>query len=176
MAALDDVDEILRAHRRLTGGAPGAPPVTNGARLGASLLRAAIPLISAALQTEVEETFKAALPLTFDHFSPAELDRYWEESKKNWGNPNPHNVRNLFFRIGFSDVLDGLSWRKRNNARVIAVLDAINQVRNRVAHGQPLTVNGQPFRLTRPVVKGWTDYARAFIVRFRPFVLSQFDE
>jgi hypothetical protein len=175
LAALDDVDEVLRAHQVLLGGAPGAPPIANGARLGASLLRASTALISAAIQTEVEETFKAALPLTFDHFSAAELDRYWGDAKRNWGNPNPHNVQTLFFRIGFSDVLEDLSWRKRTNPQVRATLDAINQIRNRVAHGQPLTVDGQPFRLTRPVVVGWTSFARIFIDRFRPHVLAQFE-
>jgi hypothetical protein len=109
VAALDDVDEILRAHVLVTGGAPGAPPIANGARVGASLLRAATALISAALQTEVEETFKAALPLNFDHFTAEERERYWQDCKKSWGNPNPHNIRTLFFRLGFSDVLDGLS-------------------------------------------------------------------
>lgn len=97
MAALDDVDEILRAHQLVTGGARGAPPIANGARVGASLLRAAVTMISAALQTEVEETFKAALPLSFEHFTTDEQDRYWQDCKKSWGNPNPQNVRTLFF-------------------------------------------------------------------------------
>ncbi len=108
MAALNDVDELLRAHRLLTGGQVGAPRIENGARLGSSLLRASTALISAAIQTEVEATFQAALPLAFDHFTEQEQERYWTEAKKGWGNPNPHNIRNLFFRIGFSDVLEGL--------------------------------------------------------------------
>lgn len=133
-------------------------------------------MISAALQTEVEETFKVALPLTFDHFTAEEQERYWQDCKKSWGNPNPQNVRTLFFRIGFADALDGLSWQKCTNANVIATLDAINQVRNRIAHGQPLTVNGNPFRLTRPTVARWHAYAGVFLQRFRPFILDQYDE
>lgn len=175
MAALDDVEELLRAHRLVTGGQVGAPPIANGARLGSSLLRASTALISAAIQTEVEATFQAALPLAFDHFTVPEQERYWTEAKKGWGNPNPHNIRNLFFRIGFSDVLDGLSWQKCPNASVITTLDAINQIRNRVAHGQPLTLNGQPFRLTRPIVNRWYNFAGIFLNRFRPFVVDQFD-
>ncbi len=176
MAALDDVDELLRAHRLVTGGNPGAPPITNGARVGASLLRAATTMISAALQTEVEDVFKEALPLTFDHFNAAERERYWKDCKKNWGNPNPENIRSLFFRLGFSDALDDLRWQKCSNAKVTSTLDAINQVRNRIAHGQPLTVDGQSFRLTRPIVSGWRAFAGVFMVRFRPFILDQFEE
>lgn len=176
MAALDDVDELLRAHGLVTGGAPGAPRIANGARLGSSLLRASTALISAAIQTEVEATFQAALPLAFDHFSDDERERYWTDAKRSWGNPNPHNIRNLFFRIGYSDVLDGLSWKKCNNATVVSTLDAINQIRNRVAHGQPLTLDGNPFRLTKPVVNRWKNFAGVFLNRFQPFVLSYFEE
>jgi hypothetical protein len=175
MAVLNDVDELLRAHTLVTGGGPGAPPIANGARVGSSLLRASTTLISAALQSEVEDTFKAALPLTFDHFNQDELDRYWLDCK-GWGNPNPHNIKTLFFRLGFSNALDGLRWQKFNNASVITTLDRINQVRNRIAHGQPLTVDGQPFRLTRPVVGSWRAFAGQFITRFRPLIASQFDE
>ena len=176
MAALNDVDELLRAHSLVTGGGPGAPPITNGARVGASLLRAATTMISAALQTEIEDVFKKALPLTFDHFDGDERERYWQDCKKSWGNPNPANVRTLFFRLGFSDALDGLSWQKCNNASVVSTLDAINQVRNRIAHGQPLTVNGIPFRLTRPVVSRWRAFGGVFIARFQPLILEQFEE
>lgn len=175
MAALDDVDELLRAHRLVTGGQVGAPPIANGARVGSSLLRASTTLISAALQTAVEDAFKASVVKEFDHFTADEYERYWTESKKSWGNPNPHNIRNLFFRIGFSNVLDGLSWQKCNNASVISKLEAINQVRNRIAHGQPLTVDGQPFRLTRPVVNSWNKFAEQFIRKFEPFVLESYD-
>jgi hypothetical protein len=176
VAALNDVDEILRAHAALRPAGPGAPPIVNGARVGTSLLRAATTLLSSAIQTEVEETFKEALPLTFDHFSPNERADFWESTCKGWGNPNPANIKRLFFRIGFPDVLSGLRWQKCTNDRVRDVLDTVNQVRNRVAHGQPVTVNGHAFRLTRPVVSGWRNFAGVFIQRFRPFVLEQYDE
>jgi len=174
MATLDDVDELLRAHSFLLGAGPGAPHVVNGARVGSSLLRAATVLISSALQTEVEEAFKAALPFSFDHLSQAELERYWSDCK-GWGNPNPDNIRRLFFRIGFSDILAGLSWQKCPNKTVIDNLDSINQVRNRIAHGQPLTINGKLFRLTKPGVARWRACAGAFSARFRPFVLAQYE-
>jgi len=60
--------------------------------------------------------------------------------------------------------------------RVREVLDTINQVRNRVAHGQAVTVGGQQFRLTRPIVSSWRNFASVFIERFRPFVLEQYDD
>ena len=173
MAALTDVDEVIRAHQFLVGPGPGAPPIANGARVGASLLHAATTLISAVLQSEVEETFRAALPRSFDYFNQDALDRYWSDCRQ-WGDPNPENVRRLFFRIGFPDVLAGLSWQKCPNATVISVLDEINQVRNRIAHGQPLTVKGRRFRLTKPKVVRWRNYAAAFLARFQPFVLAQY--
>ncbi|WP_436357458.1 HEPN domain-containing protein [Brevundimonas sp. CEF1] len=175
MTALTDVDELLRAHALVTGGTRGAPRIQNGARVGSSLLRASTTLISAALQAEIEDTFKAALPLTFDHFNQDELERYWSDCK-GWGNPNPHNVRRLFFRLGFADALDGLSWKKCSNATVITKLDTINQVRNRIAHGQPLTVNNQEFRLTSPVVHSWRAFAGQFVSRFRPLILDQYED
>lgn len=175
MSAIADIDEVLRAHGQLLPGGRGAPVITNGGRVGNSLLRAATTLISAALQTEVEETFKAAIPLTFDHFGASELERYWEDSKRSWGNPNPSNVRKLYFRLGFSDVLDGLSWQKCRNSEVVRLLDEINQVRNRVAHGQAITVNGNTFRLTKPTVHRWRNFADVFIKKFRPLVLEQFE-
>lgn len=176
MSAFDDVDELLRAHRLVTGGARGAPPrLVNGARVGASLLRASTALISAALQTEVEGIFRDALPRAFPHFSDAQCKDYWDTCKK-WGNPNPANIRSLFFRIGLAEPLNGLSWQKCKNVNVIETLDAINQVRNRIAHGQTLTVNGKQFRLTRPVVQRWRAYAEVFSARFRPHILRQFEQ
>ncbi len=175
MRAIADIDEVLRAHGQLLPSGPGAPKIANGSRVGNSLLRAATTLISAALQTEVEETFKAAIPLTFDHFDPAELDRYWDDSKRSWGNPNPSNVRKLYFRLGFSDVLEGLSWQKCQNSEVVRLLDEINQVRNRVAHCQAITVDGNLFRLIKPTVYRWRNFADIFIKKFRPFVLEQFE-
>jgi len=173
MAGLDEVDELLRAHSALVGPGPGAPPIANGARVGASLLRAAVVLISTALQSEVEDTFRAALALSFGHLNQTERDRYWTDCR-GWGNPNPENVRRLFFRIGFPDVLDGISWQKCQNKTVVSLMDEINQVRNRIAHGQPLTVNGQPLRLTKPKVARWRAYAAAFSTRFKPFVVQQY--
>jgi hypothetical protein len=173
MATLDDVDELLRAHTKLLPGGRGAPRIENGARVGASLLRAATALISAAIQTAAENTFRAALPLSFDHLSPDQQGRYWQDCK-GWGNPNPENIRRLFFRIGFPDVLDGLRWQNCNNEKVVSTLDRINQVRNRVAYGQPLTVNGQPFRLTKPIVCNWYNYATVFVEKFQPFVVGQY--
>ena len=174
MSALDDVDEILEAHSALLGGERGAPPIENGARIGASLLRAAVVLVSAGLQSSVEQSFKAALPLTFDHFNEDELRKYWGLCDR-WGNPNPANIRQLFFRIGFSDVLDGLSWQKCVNSKVVDLLDEINQIRNRVAHGQPLTVGGRVVKLTKPRVWRYRNFAVVFIQRFEPFVRDQFE-
>lgn len=174
MSNIQYIDEVLRAHSKLLPGGPGAPIIENGNRVGNSLLRASTTLISATLQTTVETAFAAAIPLTFDHFSPGECERYVEDAKKGWGNPNPANVRRLFFRIGFPDVFDGFSWQKCPQAEVVRVLDEINQVRNRIAHGQPITVNGVAFRLTKPTVVRWRNYTEVFIDRFQPFILGQF--
>jgi hypothetical protein len=176
MSTLNDIDEVLRAHGRILPGGAGAPIIANGQRVGNSLLRAATTLVSAALQSEVEKTFRQAVPLTFDHFTPDQVERFTREALDRWGNPNPDNIRRLFFKIGFPDVLDGLSWQKCNNTKVIEVLDAVNQVRNRVAHGQPLTVNGQTFRLTKPTVRRWRNFVSVFEVRFGPHVIDQYDD
>lgn len=174
MAVLQDIDEVLRAHQAIRQPGPGAPQIINGARVGSSLLRSATLLISAMLQVSVEETFKAALVEGFVHYSDEERERYWADAKQSSGNPNPQNINRLFFRIGFNQVLDGLSWRKRANTEVLAVLDRINQVRNRVAHGQPITVDGNPYVLTRPIVNGWRNFGDQFCNRFHDHVLARY--
>lgn len=173
MAALDNVDELISAHRLVIGNSRGAPPISGGSRLGTSLLRASTILISAAIQAEVEETFKLAIPKVFTHFSQNQCDEYWEECKRGWGNPNPRNIKILFFRIGLADPLNGLSWQNCNNQMITNNLDSINQIRNRIAHGNQLTINGNSFSLRRKTVTGWQSFSRAFISRFRPFILNQ---
>jgi hypothetical protein len=176
MAVIRDIDEVLKAHQAIRNPGPGAPPITNGERVGVALLRGATMLISAMLQVAVETTFKKAIPLTFDHFTADEIERFWEDCRKSAGNPNPENIKRLFFRIGFSDALDSLSWRNSNNATVRRKLDEINQVRNRIAHGQPITVNGQAFRVTRPVVTSWRNFAEQFCGRFDDHIVDQYDD
>ena len=139
------------------------------------MLRAATSLISAAIQTEVEDTFKKATQKSFDYFKDEDLDRYWKACGR-WGNPSHGNIKSLFFRIGFVDVLDGLSWQKFRNASIVRTLDNINEVRNRVVHGQPLTIGGKGIRLTKPLVVTWQNFGTVFVKKFPEHVFRQYEE
>lgn len=176
MAVLQDIDELLRAHQAIREPGPGAPPIENGARVGSALLRSTTLMISAMVQTSVEETFKQALRREFETYNDTQLEHYWKEVNRTSGNPSPNNIEKMFFRIGFPKVLDGLSWKKRNNNSVRQTLDRINQVRNRIAHGQPLAIDGFTIRLNRPMIVGWRNFAEQFCKRFDAHVMSEYDE
>ena len=43
-------------------------------------------------------------------------------------------------QVGWSDVLDGISWQKCTNATVRSRLKGLNELRNRIVHGGTETV------------------------------------
>jgi RiboL-PSP-HEPN len=56
------------------------------------------------------------------------------------GNPNEDNITRLFNSIGFSNVLDGISWQRMSNKQLRLKLRALNELRNKIVHGSSVTV------------------------------------
>ncbi|WP_430436898.1 HEPN domain-containing protein [Oceanibaculum nanhaiense] len=175
MIDLHFVDELIAARRVQHGGGRGAPRIVgNGQRIGASINRSCIVMLSALLQAHVDSVFRQCAPTVFPEFSRSgdAYDAFLEAARKA-GNPNPSNIKSLFRRIGVPDVMDGLAWRRGrshnvSNATIVSSLDEINQVRNRIAHSQPLTLNGAPYQLNlvdvtrlRNVVEGFGEHFEA---------------
>ena len=161
------VDEMVDARRLVHGGGRGAPPLAeNGQREGASLNRSCIVLLSAQLQGYVEEVFEVCAKQAIGKLqNPVLWEAYWKQLER-WGNPNPGNVNALFLRIGIRDVLAGLNWQKCNNSTVKKKLDHLNQIRNDIAHGGEITVDGKVENLTLASVERYRDFVAAFAQRF----------
>ena len=168
----DPIFELLEAHDRLVGPGRGAPPVQNGRRLGSAILQAGVTTMSAVLQTAVQEGFERCVTRAFPHFSANDRHSY-VKSVGIWGNPNPHNVKKLFFRIGVTNVFTGLSWQGRSTASIEQALDHINQVRNCVAHGNQIRVDGNAFPLRKQAVRSWYWFTDQFVDRFSDHAVSK---
>lgn len=166
------VDELINVRQIQHGGGRGAPPIQNGQRVGASINRSCIVMLSALLQAHVEEVFQGAVRRRFPDFvaDPVAFDRYWKQMK-NWGNPSDGNIKILFLKLGVPDILAGLSWQATTQPTVLSKLNKLNQIRNKIAHGAAhLTVDDQPYSLDLAKVTAFRNFAQNFGQRFEPHV------
>jgi hypothetical protein len=172
---LTAVDELIEVRRMLHGGERGAPPRReDGARQGDSLNRSCVVLLSALLQSYVQEVFEKAAKEALPNLRNDQVwDSYWKQMKS-WGNPSADNIKTLFLKIGIHDVLDGLSWQNCDNKLVRRRLNELNQVRNSIAHGaDTLKVNSANYTLTLAKVEAFRNFVQAFADRFEERVLDK---
>ncbi|MFN3823144.1 MAG: HEPN domain-containing protein [Pseudorhodobacter sp.] len=171
---LSAVDEVIKARKTLHGGGKGKPrKLTDKDLEGAALNRATVVFLSATLQAFVGEIFMECSKKAFGHeFTDKKIDNYLA-TWRNWGNPSPSNIVTLFRRLGIDDVLDGLSWKAQSNAKLRSNLDALNQIRNKIAHGQELKLNGKPFSLQFNQVVRWRNICKSFSENFREHALGR---
>lgn len=165
--SLTALDEVINARVSLHGGGRGAPAkLGDGTREGLALNKACIVLLSAALQSYVEDVF---LECSFKAFGRTlvndELKNY-RATWSRWGNPNPNNITTLFRRLGVDDVLEGLKWQKQSTLQLKNTLDAINQVRNCIAHGSDIKVDKKDFPLHLARIRRWRNTCDQFGARF----------
>jgi len=94
---LTPVDELIEVRRNLHGGGRGAPPMLeDGSRQGASLNRSCVVLLSALLQSYVQEVFEMAAKEALPNLRNDQVwDWYWKQMKS-WGNPSADNITSLF--------------------------------------------------------------------------------
>jgi len=174
MATIDlhYVDELIQVRQQQHGGGRGAPAIQAGHRIGASINRSCIVMLSALLQAYVEEEFQEAGRRAFPSLTanPAAFDSYWNQMR-GWGNPSATNIRNLFLRVGVPDVFNGLSWQGTTATEVTRKLETLNQLRNRIAHGaRQLTVDGAAYSLTLAKVITFRNLSENFAERFSAHV------
>lgn len=174
MLDLHYVDELIAVRQAQHGGNPGAPPIENGHRIGASINRSCVVMLSALLQAHVQEVFQAAARRAFPAFvgDDAAFTAYWKQVK-GWGNPSDQNIKGLFLQIGVPDVFAGLSWQHTTTAVVRQKLGDLNQIRNQIAHGaRHLQVRGQPYSLSLRKVIAFRNFAQQFGDRIEPHVAA----
>lgn len=170
MANLDlhYVNELIDARTARHGGRRGAPLIVNGVRVGASIDRSIVLMVSGLLQGYVEDVFATCAKSVFAAYDEDDgaFKSYWKQMDR-WGNPSDQNIRVLFMKIGVPDVLDGLSWQRTTNAKIRAKLKEINWFRNRIAHGaRRLERDGQPVELGFQKAIAFTNFAKSFGDRF----------
>lgn len=164
--SLGALDEVIRARRTLHGGAVGAPRLlADGSREGGALNKACVVLLTASLQAYIEEVFVECSVLAFGDFEEPQAKRY-RKTWDRWGNPSPDNIVNLFRRLGVDDIFHEFSWQGQSTATLKANLNTMNQVRNRIAHGDEIRVDGNPFQLTLNRIVRWRNIAERFGERF----------
>ncbi|GAB5460211.1 HEPN domain-containing protein [Hoeflea alexandrii] len=169
------VDELISVRQIQHGGARGAPKrVEDGSREGASINRSSIVLLSALLQSYVQEVFETAAKQALPALAADDVwTSYWKQMKS-WGNPSAENTKTLFLKIGIHDVFDGLSWQKCDNSLIRSRLNQLNHVRNSIAHGAAvLRVNDVDYFLTLQKVKTFRNFAEAFADRFEDHVMAK---
>jgi hypothetical protein len=166
------VDELIAVRQKQHGGGPGAPLILGGHRVGASINRSCVVMLSALLQSYVEEVFQDAAKRAFPALAadqPA-FDQYWKQMKS-WGNPSDQNIKNLFIKLGIPDVFVGLSWQRTPTTSVRWMLDALNQIRNQIAHGsRRLTLGGNRFSMSLAAVTAYRNMTASFANRFEAHV------
>lgn len=175
MLNLQSVDELIAARQNLHGGHVGAPVIlADGNREGAALNRACVVLLSATLQAYVSDVFVSCSNKTFGRELQGEELSNYRATWNRWGNPNPANITQLFRRLGINDILDGLSWQRQSTKALKKNLDQLNQVRNRIAHGQELMVDGASFSLTLNRILRWRNVSEKFGEYFEGHALTKF--
>jgi RiboL-PSP-HEPN len=111
----------------------GRPPEVH------ALNSSAIALLSGHLQGFITDLYEeAARHLLTPHV--LDVNAVVERTKR-IGNPNAQNIQNLFASIGFTDVLDGISWQRIDNKAMRAKLRAFNELRNGIVHGKSTSVH-----------------------------------
>lgn len=168
------VDELIDARRNLHGGERGAPRrLVDGSHEGRALNRACVVMLTSAMQAYVGDVFLACSEKAFGRaLSDSERTDY-AKTWSRWGNPSDANIINLFRRLGIQDVFHDLSWQGQSTTTLKANLNKINQVRNKIAHGQEIRVDGQAFALTLNNILRWRQVCGTFGDRFEAHALAK---
>ncbi len=168
------VDELITARKNLHGGNVGAPrKLVDGGHEGSALNRACVVMLTSALQAYVGEVFVTCSEKAFGRSLSDDDLKLYSKTWDRWGNPSAKNITQLFQRLGVKDVFEGLSWQKQNTQTLRKNLDTINQVRNKIAHGQVITVDGKPYSLQIATISRWRKVLEQFGTRFEEHALGK---
>ena len=168
------VDELIAARRNLHGGGRGAPrQLEDGAHEGRALNHACVVMLTAAMQTYVGDVFLMCSEKAFGRVLADGERKDYAKTWSRWGNPSDENIILLFRRLGIHDVFDCLSWQKQSTKTLKKTLNTINQVRNKIAHGQIIKVDNKPFNLTLNDIQRWRRVCGTFGNRFEAHALAK---
>lgn len=168
------VDELIVARRNLHGGGRGAPRrLEDGNLEGRALNRACVVMLTSTLQAYIGDVFLACSEKAFGRQLTEDERTDYAKTWSRWGNPSDENIIALFRRLGINDVFNGLSWQGQSTTALKKKLKTINQVRNKIAHGQDILVDGQPYALTLNSIRGWRRVMQTFGERFEGHALSK---
>lgn len=163
------VERLINIRRNIQGGRRGHPGIEDGIHIGDELNRACIVMLSAALQSYIEEVFESCMK---DKFSITEenIERL-KKSWNRWGNPSSSNITRLFMRLGEVDIFEGLSWQGMSTNKLKENIDKLNSLRNQIAHGRgDLNLNGEPYSLRAQGVESLKNVMLNFSERFEAHV------
>lgn len=159
------VNELIEVRENQHGGYPGAPEIINGHRVGASINRSCVVMLSALLQSFIEEVFQEISVEFLDIGEDGQT--LYRKSFSRWGNPSEENIKSLFLRLGIADVLKDLGWQRITSDRIRANLRNLNHLRNQIAHGtRDLHLNQQRYSLSLAEVKRFRNFVWTFADRF----------
>lgn len=169
------VNELIEVRQDQHGRERGAPLIDNGHRVGASINRSCIVMISALLQSFVEEVF-ADVSSEYLNIETDEEKSVYRRTFGRWGNPSDTNIRLLFNRLGIADVLGELTWQATTSERICKNLKQLNEIRNQVAHGKRnLRHNNRSYSLSLAEAVRFRNFARSFADRFEAHVRLHLD-
>ncbi len=104
-----------------------------------ALNAAGIALLSAHLQGYITDVYAESAASIFS--GQIEDIQAILDIARTRANPNAQNIITLFKSLGFTDILDGLSWQKLNNKNLRAKLNDFTKLRNEIVHGKSTTVH-----------------------------------
>jgi hypothetical protein len=157
---LDEIEQLVQAHGALVRlkRAEAALEAVGGdlTRVGA-VVNALVTEPGVGRPPEVQALNSAAVALLSGHLQGFATDLFSEAARhllaghvpdieallgaaNTRGNPNEHNINQLFSSIGFANVLQGVSWRRMSNDAFRRKLREFNELRNRIVHGRKETV------------------------------------
>ncbi len=130
-------------------------------------------MLSSTLQAYVGDVFLACSEKAFGRVLSDDERKGYVATWSRWGNPSDQNIITLFRRLGVHDVFDGLSWQGQATDTLKLNLNRINQVRNRIAHGAEITIDGEPFALRLTNITRWRNIANTFGAYFEAHALGK---
>ena len=162
-ARLAEVQQLLDAHKALTrfrrAEARAQNPI-RGLNDVSAILHELVSEPGRGRPTEVYAMNSAAIALLSGHLQGFVVDLFKEVAAKIFtgkvksvetmvdatytkGNPNPDNINGIFNSLGFSKVLNGISWQKMSNKSLLENLRKFNELRNKIVHGTSIHVRKQ---------------------------------
>lgn len=165
--ALKDVDEIVAAHRALTGGTPGRPQK----KQGAAITRGGVVLLAATVEAFVEDLFDEAVDKIFAGRPDAQRNDLKSKTSGNFANATTYKIDSLFFAVGVPWITERIRWQKFSNASFTTSLNGLIKSRNAIAHGD----RPRPgIRLRQ--LRAWRTMVEKFAVRLEALVADEIEQ